>query len=380
MENRTLEKRVDHGALITEMSAALKTASDAWTEVCVSDQSAWKSAFGAYQGALANVESVRAARLQAERESFILFAELAIAVMPVAGIALCPILSARGELLAKTAAKRYAGFAQQAPLMDALVKFAATKAKKPLAEVQQKVKTTILDALVPMDVAAQLAKGRTSAATAESLAQSHVDAVSRIRDSMNVWVQKVARWNTTGEIESFLIPVAHAAFMNHPWIATVPSVADSQQARPRVARAIELSLWLGWLKGRDVKYWYRVEQAVEKYRNAKNEDGRISYRAEFTKLLDDLVDLSPLWPRLSQVDNRFRLESTAILQSSKYSMTSSPRKVSCPNMYRLIRMARGDGVSLQAAALRQTFGMNSDAYDRAAVLLSVSPSAPMKST
>lgn len=357
---KSLSTKVDHTALITQMSAALKAASDAWDEVCGSYLIGWQTAYDNYTDALAKSGEVRKARLLAERERLMWAAEFALAIIPGAGLCLCPILTARASLLARYVAREVNTAAIQAPIISRIAPLLAAEAKKPLFEITSNIKNSILDKLIPMDSVQEL--NSVAASTPAQFSQAYTDSVKRVRGEMDRWVLTVAGWNTQNGIERMLIPLAHELFMKHPWIADVPTESQAQSARPQIARAIELGLWLRWLSNLDLDKWSKIDDSLKEYRGALNMDGKQIRRDRYREELDQIVDLYPLWPRLREIDKRFRHMYADVLEYANMRGFSVAGDRRCPDMYPMIFTARTKGSHMLYTSLYEIFGLRASLH------------------
>ena len=70
---------------IAEMTAALKTASDQWEEVCRVYTTAWDDAYKNYVGALTDVRSLKELRAKREAEALSACIGLAFVFLPIIG-------------------------------------------------------------------------------------------------------------------------------------------------------------------------------------------------------------------------------------------------------------------------------------------------------
>jgi hypothetical protein len=242
----------------------------------------------------------------------------------------------------------------QAPIISRIAPSLAAEAKKPLIEITSSIKNNILDKLIPMESAQELNPG--VASTPAQFSQAYVDSVKRVRGDMDRWVLTVAGWNTQNGLERMLIPLAHELFMKHPWIAGVPTESQSQSARPKIARAIELGLWLRWLSNLDRDKWSKIDDSLKEYRGALNMDGKQIRRDRYHTELDQLVDLYPLWPRLREVDAHFRFMYADVLEYANMRGFSVAGDRRCPDMYPMIFTARTKGSHILHDSLNGIFG------------------------
>jgi hypothetical protein len=296
-----IEEKVDRGALITDMTTKLKTASDRWAEVCRIYDEAWGAAYNTYADVLGRIEKRKQVREQAAADKLKLCLELASVILPIVGkpaaIALAPILTARGKLLANTLERKaqaaWSEFATSRPIVSKVVKEIGTRAASAAQDAATKIKDDIIKKLEPKYVVERVLAANTQPLTAFK------DNHKLIQGEMNLWVQSCSEWNVKDRWERELVPVAHELFLNHPWIKTAPPEQETQNMRAPLTLFIEMALWLRWARALDMFYWRDLHiWYLDKYSRLSTRDGKRAAVRNNRRLVIDALDYSDLWVHL----------------------------------------------------------------------------------
>jgi hypothetical protein len=295
-----IEEKVDRTALITDMLAKLKTASDRWAEVCRVYDGAWKAAFDTHAGVLGKVEKIKEERVKAAADRLKTCLDLACVFLPIIGgpaaVALAPILTARGKLLANTIERKaqaaWSAFATRRPIVSQVVKEIGTRSAEAAQGAAAKIQEDVIEKLSPKYVVERALTENTNPLDA------FIDNNNLTRGAMNKWVETCSDWNVKGGWERQLVPVAHDLFIHHPWIREAPPEQSTQALRAPLTFFIEMALWLRWARTLDEGYWRKVHDwYVNEYKGATRDSKSVKVR-NYRSWVVDALDFRVLWVHL----------------------------------------------------------------------------------
>ncbi|MBL8178768.1 MAG: hypothetical protein JNK48_29105, partial [Bryobacterales bacterium] len=296
-ENKELQQKVDHTALIVQMTTAANLAAHRWDEVARIYTEAWDSAFTTHLDVIGKVRAQKEARAKAALDRIKLCLELASVFLPMVGgpaaVAMAPILTARARLFVGTMEKKaqnmWKSYAAEEPIAS---KVLAEVGKRSLAEGKsavEKVQKDIIEKLAPKYQEAKAPPANTTPVKAFK------DNNALTRDAMNVWLNDVAQWNVAGGWQRMLIPAAHALFLKHPWIRLAPTVEATQAMLKDLTRYIEMAVWFRWARTLNEAYWQKVQDWYYKDYSVKNlNDRRQMVENRARHMVIDALDYRPL--------------------------------------------------------------------------------------
>lgn len=275
-EVKELQQKVDHTALIVQMTTAVNQAAHRWDEVGRIYAESWDAGFGKHVEILGKIKAQREAREKAGLEKAMLCLQLATVFLPIVGgpaaIAMAPILTARAKLFSSTMEKKardlWTSYATQEPIASKVVAEVGKRSIEAGKAAAEKIQKKIIEKLNPK-------YPELEAKPAVSPVKAFKDKNSVTRDFMNGWVNDCAKWNVDGGIDRLLIPVAHQLFLNHPWIKTAPEVERTQALQTSLTSYIEMAAWLRWARTLDEKHWKEVHMWYHKDYSTKNLNDRV---------------------------------------------------------------------------------------------------------
>ena len=347
MAGKELQEKVDRTALILNMSTSLKTASDRWAEVCRIYDGAWKTAFESHAKILEKVQSIKKKREQEALDRLKLCIELAFVFLPIVGgeaaIALAPILTARGKLLAnhieRQAQAAWSEFAARSPITSKVVKEIGTRSAKEAKDAAEKIKNDIIEKLAPKYV-----KVKALAANTNPL-DAFIDNNNLTRGEMNKWVESCSEWNVKGTWERELVPVAHELFLNHPWIRTAPPEQTTQEMRAQLTLFIEMALWLRWARRLDEEYWRKIHEWYVNEYSSRSRDGKYYYVDMNKSWVRDALDYRVLWEHLRRVyPKMYKLHGMTLLDPDSGIVWADTTTIDLWVMIRYAKHNSGDGL------------------------------------
>ncbi|MBL8309687.1 MAG: hypothetical protein JNL19_04635 [Burkholderiales bacterium] len=263
-----------NNAYLGEMSAALAVAEVRWAQVFDTYSDAWTAAWSSFTDVLIPIGQRRQQRILADRALLSLAMDVAVVVALNAGgaaaIRLAPIATARASLFTSHLSKSWQATVDT--LGRDLGGRAAEIAKAPqkyltgqLADAEKGVRTWVLDKLYPVRTAEELVglKPLPDGATPASISKAFKEASRLENERLAVWVHSLSRLNADRDAFAVFIPLARGAFLQSDWIAKVPDAARSQGNLPILSEAIEIALWLRWVRSLDKAYWYENSKAYE---------------------------------------------------------------------------------------------------------------------
>jgi len=275
-EIKELQQKVDHTALIVQMTAAVNEAAHRWDEVGRIYAESWDAGFGKHVEILGKIKAQKEARDKAGLEKAMLCFQLATVFLPVIGgpaaIAMAPILTARARLFTSTMEKKardlWTGYARQEPIASKVVAEVGKRSIDAGKSAAEKIQKSIVEKLIPK-------YPELEAKPAVTPVKAFKDKNSATRDFMNGWVKECSGWNVAGGIDRLLIPVAHQLFLNHPWIKTAPAVEATLALQTSLTSYIEMAAWMRWARTLDEKHWKNVHTWYYTDYSTKNRNDRV---------------------------------------------------------------------------------------------------------